>query len=382
MPDSSRHNAAELKSPVVRYGAISSALLIVVGLIEGLDKLFSLYRLSPILHGGLLYLLTVGFIVGSVDYFGPRWRGQAKRRVQLIGILLATAIFGMVVIYPRLCLFTFLSFCGPAEWRPLHVSEVFFPPVLAKTKASQDLVILSFSVDSSRSSFILIEKDPPEISFRQNMSEVFRQATCDTFEAEKPIEAVLPIWRDLLEKRGERDIASLLADYKGYRHLILNGGGTQFQKAAPTGQELESLLKTDKSKFDAMMRWLVQCVGLADPVLIWELRNDSDRQLLLTAVDYIVSAVSQIRGAAPQAVEPIDVMAHDLEHATGTQRRNLLPRVSVDPGQTVSIRVRYRLDARDWGYTWMLKAAFVAADGTRAESREFEMIAAKGPQMH
>jgi hypothetical protein len=209
------------------------------------------------------------------------------------------------------------------------------------------------------------------------MPEVFKRASCRTVDGEKPIADALPVWRELLRKRGASSISSQLSDYAGYRRLIQQGGKNTFFQAAPDAAELATLRKDSPEQFALVMRWLANCVGLADPVLIWTLRNNSGRELRLTEVEYNVLDVGQVKGGGPGAVEIIDVQPHDLIHEKGVHTETLMPPVDLPPNSHATVRIRYRLDSKDWGLTWLVRAVFRASDGTQAASDDFMFFGAK-----
>ena len=124
---------------------------------------------------------------------------------------------------------------------------------------------------------------------------MYSNASCRGIGGETPIEDALPVWRYLLKNRGRNDLVDRLNDYNGYRSLIL-AGDKDSSDARPTTAELVDLLKNKPEWYELIMRWTVDCVGISDPVLIWTIRNNSDRQLVLTAVDYIVLDVGKVKG--------------------------------------------------------------------------------------
>jgi hypothetical protein len=191
-----------------------------------------------------------------------------------------------------------------------HHLNLIIPSAFAEA-APVGLEVVDFSVDESRSSFSIEERiDPdtgrkqPVVNFRQIMNSLFSAATCDDFDPEAPIKAALPVWRELLNKRGHGG-AEKITDYRSYKRLMQNGGPDSFRELAPTRLELLELSRTDSAKFDAIMHWLVQCVGLGDPVIIWTLKNNSAEPVIVNAVEYDVMDVGQVLSGSSQAIEPI-----------------------------------------------------------------------------
>jgi hypothetical protein len=192
----------------------------------------------------------------------------------------------------------------------MKIGSLFSPAAAAE---SRGLTVLDITVDESRSTFRLTHDDQSiygtldskvriGIEFDRSMYEVFKSATCRGMDGEQPIEDALPVWRALLEKRGRGDLVQKLADYKGYKDLIQNAGADAFNSARPNQAEIAELHKSNPEWYELIMRWAVECVGVADPVVIWTLQNDTATPLTLSAIDYNVLDVSQVKGAGPETV--------------------------------------------------------------------------------
>ena len=362
----------------------TSVLVALIGLAENIDKIQSIYSDHPttILICALIFVL-------SLSWFSVHWLTNGKGAlIKIISSIILICVWLLALfyftIYPRAYDFSFTN-CGPAKWWP-HLGNLVTQASAAESSRNS-LEVVGFSVDESRSSFYANEQTVTDdkhltvVAFRQHMVDVFKDATCDnSFDPEAPIMEALPVWQELLNHRGQGE-AEKIKDYESYKHLVQRGGAHGFSDLAPTRLEILELWKSDRPKFDILMNWLVNCVGLGDPVLIWTLKNNSASTGIITAVEYNVTAVGQVKGAAPEALEPIDVQPFDLVHKKGIQRQQLNPNVKVPPKETAQIRILYRLDPTDWGYTWDLTARFTTIEGQRAESKPFQFVAAKGPQI-
>lgn len=208
------------------------------------------------------------------------------------------------------------------------------------------------------------------------MFEVFNNASCRGVEGEQPIEDALPVWRSLLEKRNRGDLARKLADYDGYKDLILNGGDG-FLDARPNEAELADLNKNKPEWYALIMRWMVNCVGVAAPVLVWTLENTSAKQLTLTKIDYDVLDVGQVKGGGPETVEPIDVATHMLAHTKGHQLQPVDPRIRIPAGERVTLRIKYKMQATEPGFTWLVKPTFRTLEGISGDGPELKIFNAK-----
>lgn len=249
------------------------------------------------------------------------------------------------------------------------------------------LEVMSFTIDEERSSFLLKDTDQSihgvredivrkSVEYDRSMYEVSRNASCRGMHGEAPIEDALPVWRDLLKKRGRPDLVRQLKNYDGYRTLI-SSGPKLYLDARPTAAEVVTLLKHEPDLYKLLMRWQVECIGISDPVLIWTLRNNSKQELVVSAVDYIVSDVGMVMGGLPGTLEPIDVAAHDLYHKKETQTRRMSPQIVLPPGTTTAIRIRYQMEPGA-GLTWLVKPVFRTLQNISAEGPELKIFSGKG----
>jgi hypothetical protein len=250
------------------------------------------------------------------------------------------------------------------------------------------LQVMSVTIDEERSSFLMKDDDQSihglggedivrkSIEFDRSMYATFRNAKCRSIEGEVPIENALPVWRDILKKRGRPDLVKRLKDYDGYRKLI-SSGSNLYLDARPTAAELVELSKHKPEWYEIIMRWTVECVGIADPVLIWTLRNNSAKDMVLTAVDYDVLDVGEVMGGIPDTLEPIDIFPHDLHHKKGMQTRKISPQIVLQPGTTKAIRIRYRMEP-GLGFTWIVKPTFRTLENISADGPEIKIISGKG----
>lgn len=362
--------------------------IILAGGVLNSDAFIEIHAIHPIFAYSMIALavMMAGFWLITVN---ASWIGTD--RVKQSKWFLATVVlvlYGLSVSYPYWC--RSVGFCKKAKWDP-----VLLPSLVASAYAGQqapaDLSIENVVVDRTRSSFYLKDaytsffaknKDVPRrsLEFDRRMQSVFETASCRGIDGEKPIEEALPIWRTILKRRPDLRLAAKLGDLSGYRDLIQMGGVDTFFKAIPNASERVTLKNDNPGDFDIIMRWLSNCVGLADPVLIWTLHNNSTRTLLVTAVDYDVMDIGQVMGGGPGAVEVTDVEHHDLQYEKGLQKRDLMPHITLPAKSTISIRIRYKLEAKDYGLTWLVRANFRCSDGTVASSEELEIFSAKNPK--
>lgn len=250
------------------------------------------------------------------------------------------------------------------------------------------LQVMSVIVDEERSSFLMKETDQSihgvregvvrkSLEYDRSMYDVSANSSCRGMHGESPIVDALPVWRDLLKKRGRPDLVKQLNNYEGYRKLI-SSGPKLYLDARPTAAEVVTLLKHEPDLYKLLMRWQVECIGISDPVLIWTLQNNSKQELIVSAIDYKVLDVGKVMGGIPRTLEPMDVTAHDLVHTPGTQTRQMSPQIVLPPGSTAAIRIRYQM-AAGAGLTWLVKPVFrTTLQNISAEGPELKIFSGKG----
>lgn len=352
------------------------------------DTFVELYALHPILTESMIACITLVAGFGFIKMYAARIGSDRVVLYRKLLLAIVIGIWGLRISFLLWC--NFVSLCPGAQWRPIHVSSLVAPTYAAQ-QVSTDLSIENVIVDPTRSSF-LFNKDYSsepfsqkgdshlELEFDHRMLTVFSMASCRGIGGEEPIEDALPIWRAILKKRGETALAVKLIDYAGYRDLIQKGREDTFYKALPNVSELAVLRMENEKQYEYIMSWLVNCYGIPEPVLLWKLRNNSNRTLSLSAVDYEVLDIGQVMGRGPELSDIIDVDKHDLYYKKGLQKRDLRKPITIPPKSEAVIRIHYRLESPASGLTWLVRAIFRCSDGTKAVSKKIEIISAKGPK--
>jgi hypothetical protein len=386
--EKSKFNAVSLltdiaQASLVPFTLLSGIIAGIVALSDGLDSLIKLQQQRPILLGvciGLYLCFVVHLLLGR---FGKKSLFFDNFLIRSALYILIVASLVAVSIYPNFCLIT--NLCGRATVRPINWS-IFVTAAFANDGAG--LEVVSLAVDTSRSSFrkthnsisIHAEQEDVErtgVEYDRSMLDALHSASCNDVKGDQPILDALPIWRDILNQRGQRTVADTLSSLDGYRHLMLHGGEDAFENARPTKSEIIALSKSDTDQFAIMMRWAAKCIGLADPVIVWTLRNSLSHDLTLSRVDYEVLDIGQVMGAGSDVLEPIDVESHDLYHEVGIQERELKPYVIVRAGGTAVVRVLYRLKSDEPGLTWLVKPTFRTIEGVSVTADAFKIFGAK-----
>ncbi len=367
--------------PLSLFSAVAAAIIEANKDIVAVE---SAYTQKPVIVGALIAIsiILIGFMM--VRTFNKERARISVVLIHVTLVVLIAAVYFAAIVYPRRCDLT--NWCKASPYNPyLHLNFLVGPAYAANTPP---LEILDVAIDQERSTFILSRDDMSihaerenrtriSIDFDREMPTVFSSASCRGIGGEAPIEDALPVWQTILKDRGRADLAQKISDYAGYRNLIQHGGDHGFFDARPTVAELITLNKSKPELYSIILHWLVECVGVAEPVLIWTLKNNTNKDMTVSAVDYNVIDIGQVMGGGPDTIEPIDVQPHVLVHATGTQRQNVFPRVILHPGNIAEIRIYYQLENSAPGYTWLVQPTFRTLEGVSAQGPELKIFAAK-----
>ena len=377
-------NAERVERALWPFVAFAALITILVAAVAAWDSMLDRYQERPILFGTFLFLAACMLAWSAIELYRTKLPAKRLWLIRLAALSIITAAYVFIVVRPNAC--HFLRNCGPSEHEPFPaIVELLVPPAHAQ---EPPLVVANVTVDEERSSFRMrrnttsVRATPEKVrrisfEYDRTMINVFQSASCRGVAGERPIEDALPIWRSILRKRGQNSIARSLNDYAGYRALIRNGGPNGFTRARPTVAELTELKRTNPSAFSIFQRWMVECVGVSDPVLIWTLENRSTRRLILSFVDYHVLDVGGFMGANDVLMAPVDVQPHPIAYAKGRQTRPLNPQISIAAKSTVVIRIAYRMDDREHGRSWLIRPVFRTLQGPTATGPEFKIFAAK-----
>jgi hypothetical protein len=374
----------KVEAALIPIGIVSTIAAAVSTLVVNLSTLATSFKASALLTSTALTSASILLALYVLPLGLRKWLGPRPVLVVKMGSVVAiVASYFIFLINPPTCLLG----CGPSDWRPIRLGLVLSPAYAAE---GSGLSVVDVAIDADHSTFSLsrttmsihaVDNEAPRLSveFDRRMYNAFHNASCIGMEGETPIEDALPVWRSLLKARGRDDLASKLASYAGYRSMIQTGGPNAFNDARPNTAELADLLKQKPEWYNIVLRWMAKCVGIADPVLIWTIQNSTNKQATISAVDYNILDVGQVKGGGPDTIEPVDVQPHDLPHRKGVVHQNLSPYVVIQPGQVARIRIRYRLEATDFGFTWLFQPTFRTVDDSSAVGPELKIFSAKNP---
>jgi hypothetical protein len=330
------------------------------------------------------FLTVTAFWVAAVLI---AWRGLkqnrhlASRNIRVCLVLAATVLYLVVILYPHAMMWFDR---GPAPNPRTRLSSSF-PAVVSPAHAAESgFEIIQFYPDDQLSSFEEVmstdfSKGQGLIrSFEYNrlVEQARMSGRCVGVEGERPIKSVLPLLDERLKRMGQVDLLPYVRDIASYKQMMSRGGST-FLKVTFTEVELSRMRIADPAGFKVAANWLVNCVGVEDPVITVVLRNNSAKTIVLSEVHYLVEKAFVTLGGYPAAITPAQAYDHVLPHKEGDHRRRLNPPFKLE-GKTVgSLNLVLRPDVEGPGLSWTMRIAVLDTDGNRDVTERFQLIMSK-----
>jgi hypothetical protein len=216
------------------------------------------------------------------------------------------------------------------------------------------------------------------IVYNPRLESARKSGRCIGVDGEKPIKSVLPLLDERLKRLGREDLRPHVRDIASYRQMMSTGGLT-FLDIAFTEVELSRMRFADPANFEAVVSWVVRCVGVRHPVITVLLRNNSGKTIVLSEIHYLVEKAFITQGAAAAAVTPVHTYNHVLPHRDGEHHRPLNPPFMLETGAVGAFSLVLRPDTEGPGLTWTMRLAVSDTDGNRAVTERFQLIMSKLP---
>jgi hypothetical protein len=278
-------------------------------------------------------------------------------------VILSVAL--SLIFWPRI---EVLLLHRPAQRPEIHLPLNLIAPAYAGPASENALSLSSFYLNSRLSSYQSARRYRDSIPFFEPISPAFDLVDCNGPRGKSYIRNVLPILKEQFAARGLNGVSYLADDYEGYKKLI-TVHGKLFKEIFFTEGELEQLAATEPAKYEIVRDYLVNCVGVADPVLTFIVRNSGDVDIVLLDLVYHVSEVFDTLGSSSELLEPILTDNHSIPHAKGDFRRYLKSPIRLAPKADARFDVRLFSENNPGTHGWVLQIS-VEGDGGRAVTTE------------
>jgi hypothetical protein len=290
-------------------------------------------------------------------------------------------LFTVLFPYIRVYLFDY----GPAPQLPLRLSSLWRIPNAYANNAQ--IEILALSIDQDRSSFedvIVIDQSADPMSghkirtfqYNQRVDQVRECGDCLGVKGNQLITQILTLLEARLRKNNRLDLLPYVNSLSGYRKLM-SKGGENFLDIMFSQNEILKLRKEDPSSFEHVAEWLVNCVGVTEPVITLIVRNNSDKATAISKVSYIVDTTLVVLGGGRGPAVPEYTYRHSIPHAKGVHIRNLNPPFIVDARSIGIFSIALSYEGSGRGRTWLMRLRINTLDNQEATSERFQLILSK-----
>jgi hypothetical protein len=283
--------------------------------------------------------------------------------------------------YARVYLFDY----GPAPQSPVKLSALRLIPLAHA--GGPPIEIVALYVDEDRSSFEdvseLDQSAPPTsgkrirtFQYNQRVDSARKRGDCVGVQGDQPIQRVLPLLAARLRAKNLHDLAPYVESLSGYRRLM-SAGGEKFLDVLFTQEEVSRLRTDDPTNFAQVAAWLVDCVGVTEPILTLIIRNNTNAATVISKSSYLVDQIVVVLGGAKGPAVPEYTYRHAIPHAVGVPVRQLNPPFIVDAHSVGTFSVALNHEGSGPGRTWLMRIRIGTVDGPEATSERFQLILSK-----
>jgi hypothetical protein len=367
----SRKEARSLVGPI-------TAITLVLGALIALIAKFSEFQDELSAHPALSVII-VYLVVNLIAVNAKNIPWTHRDRVVFVKwslfsvstVILSVAL--SLIFWPRI---EGLLLHRPAERPEIHLPMNVIGPAYAGPSGENTLSLSSFYLNNRLSSYQSNRQYRDGVPLFEPVSPAFERADCIGPRGKSYIRNVLPILKGQFAARGLNSRSYLVDDYDGYKKLIAAHGNI-FKEIFFTEGELEQFASTEPVKYETVRDYLVNCIGVADPVLTFLVRNSGDVDILLVDLVYHVSDVFDTAGISPELLQPILTDNHSIPYAKGDFKRYLKSPIRVPSKAEARFDIRLFSENRPGTHGWVLQIS-VEGDAGRVVTTEPFAILLKG----
>jgi len=374
-----------VKNKLLILGALISFLGIITGAAESILKFIviaesNFYLISTLIWLALIILLT------QIDFHNVKLFTLKGKRLKIVAIISATVIFLFSIFwkYYELHIRKTKHAEQPSIFLGLAKREPgFFASLSIVSEKEVPFKVEDMQINEEMCSFIESMEEvgtPPRetrtFSFNLKLAEAFKNGSCFGVEGDKPAREVLPILQERLDKIGKSDLKLYITSTDDLSRIIRERGDI-FKQIMFSSDEIQSLKQTSPSQYETVKQWILNCIGVKQPVIMFTLLNNSNKDILINKVVYNVSEVADVKGGEAGPVYPLITYNHVLEHKKGLQNKNLNPVLLLKANDRVTFNIRLIPSSKGPGLTWVMKIRFYDSMNRFAETEPLQLIMSK-----
>ena len=351
-----------------------SALGIILGAIDNLLKMINLVEIQFYLVSTILWVASLIL----ANRYTPKliaFKSLAPQRVAQITLTIAYVIGISWTYYEHNLKETF-----PATHPRYKLESLVGMPEVYASTLSESFKLISFYLNEDLSSFQ--ESNEPlfgagkiykTYTASKDVYRAFQQGRCSGLAGEKPQRDVLPVIRRLIQERNTPQLLPYLSETDSLGRLARERGDI-FQQIMFTPTDLEKLRNTLPADYKVAKAYILDCIGIYQPVFTITLNNPGETGIDIVKVIYAVEKVGQVSGEEPGGpIFPEYTYDHVLVHEPGNQPRDLHPVFNLPPGSTRSFNIRLSTEDEEVGIGWLLRIKIVDSNGKTVETPVFQL---------
>ncbi|MFT3702547.1 MAG: hypothetical protein QM802_09265 [Agriterribacter sp.] len=373
------------KNKLLIFVALTSLLGIITGAVESILKFLAIAESNFYLIVSLFWVALI-IILLQLDFRAFKITTSNPKKIKVIAIIVSTVIFLFSIgwkyyelhirktghaEHPDLLL-GFIGLPVPSSINLVNLTQQPSPFIVEDMHVNEDLCSFtqSESVDFTTSQKI------QSISFDQQLSAAFKNGSCFGVKGNEPAEQVLPVLRDRLDRIGKANLKLYIRTAADLSRMITERGDI-FNQVMFTSAEIHSLKKSNPPQYELLKEWIINCIGIKQPVIVFTLLNKSNKDILINRVIYDVKEVGGIKGGESGPLYPVITYNHVLEHKKGLQTKQLNPTLLLKAKNRVVFNIRMISASSEIGLTWVMKMRFYDSSNRFATTSTFELIMSK-----
>ncbi|NTW87616.1 MAG: hypothetical protein HGB26_00480 [Desulfobulbaceae bacterium] len=358
-----------------RFGPISlvvAVLGLVLGVLESVLKLITFVESNFYLSMALLWLLSLAFSRYYPSQGLPHFSVKRKWIVIFATILFIFSV--SFTYYDRRYRVTV-----PAKPPEIHLTWLL--GVSSASASQQTLKLTSFYLNEDLCSFE--ERKEPlfaagpivkTFSVNHDVRAAFKNGTCAGVDGDRPMIAAGSAIRKWIAKTERSNLLGYLEEPKALGRLAKKRGDI-FEKIIPSSDELAIIKQQNPPDYEVIKKWILNCVGVYQPVFTVTLTNSGKQAIDITEVQYDIKEVGEVRGPGPGGpVWPELTFDHTLVHSKGVQAFPLKPVFNIPAGSTKAFNLRLHTIDQSPGLGWYLRIKFLDSRGNIATTERFQIF--------
>lgn len=382
---SSTLNKEKIESYLEPIIILTTIIGILLGAIESLTGFLNILKEHFYLSNTILYVITI------LLTFRINWSKLLRHRISVKTFRVYFTII-VSIIYLFSIGMTYYEYnlkeTDPSDepdiklfLNHLFLGSTAFAQTVKKTSFQIDTYYLNEDLCSFIETKELLFAQPgtpryKTFAYNVEVQSTFQKGECIGVKGNKPIENVLPLIKERLRKNNKQNLIRYIERPRDLSRVIRERADI-FKQIIFTNNDLLEMKEKAPYDYQKVKEWLLYCVGVQNPVITMVVRNNGDKQIILTKVVYDVLDVGTILGGTSGPLYPEITYDHKIKHEIGEQLFYLKPPIKILPHDIVSFNIRIISATKGHGLGWLLKICLENSDGDYVTTDPFQIFMSK-----